>query len=206
MMREQATRRQLALKAQRFIFLRHGETDGNTNKIYQPADISLNPHGRSQAMAAAARLRTYPVQQIWASTMQRAWETASIVAQDCMLAPQRQPALRERWFGDFVGTSSARLDWKIDPPNGETLRDFVARTQDGIEAVLDVDDTLIVAHGGNLHVLAFSLGIRLTPAMLQNATPLLFTRSEQGWQVSDQLPNDGNLAGHTPAALRNTGW
>lgn len=205
LLREHAAARQLKLAARRFIFLRHGETDGNALKIYQPAEISLNDQGRVQARAAAELLRHHAVQRICASDMQRAWETAAIVGRTCRIDPMATPALRERWFGDLVGTSSAQLNWRVDPPNSEGLNEFVARTQAGLEAALSTnEDTLLVAHGGNLYVLAFSLGLELTPAMVQNATPLVFSRLEQGWRVMSAACGHGEVKDTT--LLRNVGW
>ena len=62
-----------------------------------------------------------------------------------------------------------------------------------------------MAHGGNLYVLAFSLGIELTPDMVQNATPLVFSWSDPGWQVSPMQADQDGSAKSDPV-LRNSGW
>jgi len=205
-LREQAGKRSITVSTRRFMFLRHGETAGNAQKVFQPADISLNPRGREQALAAAQVLKQHPVQRIYASTMVRAQQTAVIVGDACQLAPHPEPGLRERSFGDLIGTSSAQLDWRISPPNGEDLQDFVARAQAGLEAALSHGkETLLVAHGGNLYVLAFSLGLDLTPDMVQNATPLVFSWSAAGWQVSPMQPDQGGGA-KSGLVPRNSGW
>lgn len=205
-LREHAGRRTMTLPTRRFMFLRHGETTGNAQKIFQPADISLNPRGQEQALAAAQVLRQHPVQHICASTMVRAQQTAVIVGDACAISPRPAPGLRERSFGDLIGTSSAQLDWRIAPSNGEALHDFVARAQDGLEAALGAgDDTLLVAHGGNLYVLAFSLGLDLQPDLVQNATPLVFSWSDQGWQVNPLQPAQDERS-NSPPVLRNSGW
>ena len=41
-LRDLAAAHPFALSAQRFVFLRHGETEGNALKVFQPAEISLN--------------------------------------------------------------------------------------------------------------------------------------------------------------------
>ena len=170
-----------------FHFIRHGETDGNHKRIFQPAEIPLNARGLGQAEAASAALAMAGLQRIVASTMARAWTTAEIIGRPHGVAPEAEAGLRERWFGDLVGTPSHDHDWREDPPNGETLATFVSRTQAGISRGLAdarSRSTALVAHGGVLYVLAPSLGLDLTTEMLANATPMRFDRAGAGWKVT----------------------
>jgi broad specificity phosphatase PhoE len=171
-----------------FYFIRHGETDGNARKIFQTADQPLNARGLAQADAASKALANAGLARVIASTMDRAWVTAEIVARPHGLTPQPEPGLRERWFGDLVGTPSGDHDWREDPPNGETLAQFVTRTQAGIGRSLvgsAKQRTALVGHGGILYVLAPSLGLDLTSTLLANATPMLFERKAGGgWHVT----------------------
>ena len=181
----------LVPKARRFIFLRHGETEGNARRVYQPADIPLNATGQAQARLAAEYLRAHPVERILASDMRRAWQTAEAAAESVRASVTPEPRLRERWFGDLIGTSSKDLDWRNEPPNGESLQDFVVRTQAGFRDALDTDaSTLLVAHGGSLYVLVFSLGADLLEEHIANATPLLFEHesSTGRWRISNIAP------------------
>jgi probable phosphoglycerate mutase len=186
-----ATKRPLRPRARRFMFLRHGETEGNAKRVYQPADIPLNATGQAQARLAAQYLRAHPVERILASDMRRAWQTAQAAAEMVGAPIIAEPRLRERWFGDLIGTSSKDLDWRHEPPNGETLQDFIARTQAGFHQALDTDaPTLLVAHGGSLYVLVFSLGAELLEQHIANATPLLFEYDEPAgcWSISNIAP------------------
>lgn len=170
-----------------FYFIRHGETEGNAKRIFQHAEIPLNARGLAQAEAASAALAQAGLQRIVASTMTRAWVTAEVIGRPHGLKPLPEDGLRERWFGDLVGTPSHDHDWRDDPPNGETLATFVTRTQAGIERSL-VDaattSTALVGHGGILYVLAPSLGLDITTELLANATPLHFARSGSTWSVT----------------------
>lgn len=177
----------LAPPCQQFYFIRHGETDGNHKKIFQPADIPLNARGLAQAEAASTALAAARLERIVASTMTRAWTTAEKIAEPHGLTPLPEDGLRERWFGDLVGTPSHDHDWREAPPNGETLHTFVTRTQAGIARSLveaAKTRTALVGHGGILYVLAPSLGIDITTEMLANATPLHFERNGGGWKVT----------------------
>jgi probable phosphoglycerate mutase len=181
-------------RARAFLFLRHGATAGNVDRIYQHPDIELNAMGLAQARDAAALLRGRPIERIQASTMARAWRTAEIVGEAVGRPPTPEPRLRERYFGDLIGTPSTNLNWAYDPPNGERLHDFVLRTREGLLAALDSDaSTLVVAHGGTLYVLAFSLGINLGMDHLHNANPLAFRQEDGRWRVDllDPRPREG---------------
>ena len=189
--RRLAAQRPLQPRARRFIFLRHGETEGNAQRVYQGPEIPLNARGLEQARLAAEYLREHLVERILASDMRRAWQTAQAAAKIVRAPLIAEPRLRERWFGDLIGQSSQDLDWRHEPPNGECLRDFVARTQEAFGDALASDAaTLLVAHGGPLYVLVFSLGAELLEQHIANATPLLFEYEAQagGWRISNIAP------------------
>ena len=175
----------LVVEATSFVFVRHGETDGNRQRVYQTAEQPLNANGLAQALAAAEMLSRHPVSRIVASTMPRAWRTAEIVAGPHGLAPNPTDDLRERWFGSLVGTPSTSIDWGYDPPGGETLAAFVARTRAGFASALrEAHGIVIVAHGGNLRVLSNGLSLDLPAHFGANASPLLFERAGAGWNVT----------------------
>ena len=189
--------RSTPLEAQcaRFYFIRHGETDGNHKRIFQRADQPLNQRGLDQAEAASRALANAALKRVVASTMDRAWVTAEVIARPHKLLPIPEEGLRERWFGDLVGTPSHDHDWRDDPPNGETLLQFVTRTQAGIaRGLLEAHqaETALVGHGGILYVLAPSLGIDIETSMLANATPLLFEHDgASGWRVTRMADTGG---------------
>jgi len=199
--RRLAAKRPLKPRARRFVFLRHGETEGNAQRVYQPPDIPLNAAGQAQARRAAEYLRGHAIERIFASDMRRAWQTAEAAAEMVGAPVFAEPRLRERWFGDLVGTSSMDLDWRNEPPNGESLHEFVVRTQAGIRDALDTGaTTLLVAHGGPLYVLVFSLGADLLEQHIANATPLLFE-----FDIDADRWNIGTIAPkHVTAGYRTT--
>ena len=169
-----------------FFFVRHGETDGNHARLFQTAEQPLNARGLAQAEAASEALKGERLERIVASTMARAWVTAEILGRPHRLIPEPEDGLRERWFGDLVGTPSHDHDWRHDPPNGETLATFVTRSRAGIARALEHAGrkrSTLVAHGGILYVLGPALGIDLETRHLANGTPLLFERSGAGWRA-----------------------
>ena len=60
--------------------IRHGESEGNVKLEWQGEDSSLTEKGQQQAQLAGARLASASVGAIVSSTMQRAKETADIIA------------------------------------------------------------------------------------------------------------------------------
>ncbi|MFH1200886.1 MAG: histidine phosphatase family protein [bacterium] len=92
-------------------FVRHGETESNTQGIRQGAEGSLTQRGREQALATAKR---FPKQKgspqiIFASPFQRTKETAEIIAKELNLKIKYTDLLKERrnpteilgyWSGD----------------------------------------------------------------------------------------------------------
>lgn len=173
----------LSPKADRFYFLRHGETEHNKQRIIQTQrGVTLNDTGRSQAAKAADILAPLTFIEIHASDLERTWETAEIVNEKCAKPLHKQSNLWERDWGDWAGQSNVDLNWGGDPENGETLQQFTLRTLDGFREVLSLDhETLIVAHGGNYAVLLAAFGLSLSgPRVVKNAEPMCLTRDSAG--------------------------
>lgn len=176
----------IACAVDHFYFCRHGQTEGNFTRIYQAPEIALNETGRAQAAKAAEKLRHVEFREIFCSDYRRAHETGMTIAEITGKPLTLHEGLRERHFGDFIGTSSVNLDWAASPPNGESLKEFVERTRAGLTEILSVegDPPLIVAHGGTLRVLVAALGATVEEAARQNATPLSIERRADGWNIS----------------------
>jgi probable phosphoglycerate mutase len=182
----------------RFVFLRHGQTARNALRIFQGPEEPLDATGESQATRAAEILAAESFASIVCSDMRRAHRTAQAVAARHDMVPVTSAGLRERNFGDLVGTSSRELDWTCDPPGGESLETFVTRTRGGlIEAWAHPATALIVAHGGIFYVLAGLLKVPVTTAYYGNALPLLFERDGAGWRIT---PLDTAVAGESNIA------
>lgn len=173
----------------RFIFLRHGETEGNRKGIYQSPETPLNSAGEAQAAEAADRLALASIVHVAASPMMRAWRTAAIVTDGRGLTPEPDGGLAERYFIGLAGTTVGTMDWRDDPPACETLAAFVHRAGSCLSRWLSRDDDpegdlMLVAHGGQLLVLAAMTGVDLNVELRRNATPILFTHTTAGWEAA----------------------
>ena len=175
-----------AVACEGFYFLRHGETDCNVQKVFQPPEQPLNARGAGQAQQAARVLRSVPITAIVSSDMERALQTAAAVSRETNVPARSHADLRERNFGVLVGTSSEIIDWTAAPAGGESLEQFVLRSHRGLVAAIDhARPALVVAHGGTLFVLSALLGMRLGDKYFSNAHPIHFWRRPTGeWQAS----------------------
>jgi alpha-ribazole phosphatase len=162
------------------LLARHGETAWNAARRYQgQTDVPLNAVGRHQADALAQRLSGEEISAIYASDLQRAWETAAAIAAFHNLSIQADPRLREIRFGDWEGLTSEEIKerdpesltaWYDDPlqaspPGGETLNEVAQRAGAALAEITahNPDKTvLIVAHGGILRVL-LCLALEVSP-------------------------------------------
>ena len=163
--------------SRRLILIRHGQTTYNASgRMQGHLDTELSDVGYEQARAAARLLRDQGVVKIVASDLQRARETARVVAESLGLDFSTDPRLRETNLGQWQGKSSAEVDaefpgaraiWRHDPtwapPEGESRVDVARRARPVIDELMqefsgwDDGAVLIVAHGGAISALTCHL-------------------------------------------------
>ena len=159
------------------ILVRHGETEWNVQRRYQGQfNVPLSSVGRQQAERIAERLASQKIDAVYASDLERAWETAAIIAAKHNLAVASEPRLRELKFGVLEGLTfdEAQIQypemitaWLKDfnqPPQGaETIDLFNARIislLDELKQKHDEATLLLVGHGGSLsEILRVILGL-----------------------------------------------
>ena len=178
-----------APKRERFIFVRHGETEGNRTRRYQMPHTPLNETGEGQAALAAKSLAATRIGRLVASPMARAWRTASLVAAEHGIHPEVDGALSERFYVSLWDTPiEGEFDWNWDPHGCEPLATFVDRAAHSVMRILDDDktdgETVIVAHGGILLVACALTNATLENAHRRNAVPLRFTRQNGAWTAT----------------------
>lgn len=165
------------MKTTTFYFVRHGETDYNLQGIVQGrgVDIGLNVTGLSQAAALAVRLSDVPFDAIYASTLLRARQTASIVAENHRDIPiQHLADLEEMAWGIYEGRPLDSLqqalgdlyqrwrkgDFGYRIEGGESIFDVQFRGRRAVESLMEKhagETVLVVTHGRFLRVLLASL-------------------------------------------------
>ena len=112
----------------RALLIRHGQSEWNADGRWQgQADPPLTDLGRHQALHASRNLGV--VDAIVASDLQRATETALIIAGELGVGPLvLEPGLRERDAGEWSGLTRAEIerDWPgyLDPPPADRHASF----------------------------------------------------------------------------------
>lgn len=171
-------------------FIRHGQTDWNARELLQgSSDIPLNATGRTQAHEAAAVLAGGDWDAIVSSPLQRARETARIIAQDLGLKlGHSYDELIERDYGQAEGMrleESEKL-WPDKTGGGiETLASVVARGRKAISLISEEfpgQNVLVVCHGTIIrYTLSDFVGYKLDTIL--NGSVALLDNSESVWKV-----------------------
>lgn len=148
--------------------VRHGETATNRARVIQGWDSEpLTSRGRWQAECAGKRLAQVGLQALYASPLDRARETATIIGQIANLEVVLIDGLREMNTGTVSGLHGAqfmlrhpRLMWAwlrddstLAFPGGEVLTEFYQRARRAIDDLLvrHAGQTIaVVAHGGSI--------------------------------------------------------
>lgn len=136
--------------------IRHGETDWNAAGLLQGAsDIPLNATGREQAAGAARMLKGGAWSRVYSSPMQRAMDTARIIAEGIGAEPPEPlEGVRERAYGVFEGKAYRYPDGtrvSLDDPSVEPLDTMLDRALGALRELAQRhgpdDRILVVAHG-----------------------------------------------------------
>jgi broad specificity phosphatase PhoE len=158
------------------LLARHGESDWNRWKRWQGfADRPLTELGRKQALDLAERLQETELDAIYSSDLQRARETAEIVARSMSLTVQTMPDLREVDVGSWSGLTRAEAEERFPQgyarwlnggegwDDGETYGQMSERVVGAIHRIARAHDgrrVLVIAHGGSIRAVhAAALGV-----------------------------------------------
>lgn len=164
------------------VLARHGESDGNRRNVFTGRqDLPLTDRGREEARAVGRRLRDRNVSlgAAFSSALERARESCALTLAEMgadLDAVDSDAALNERDYGDLTGLDKDearrrfgaeqvhkwRRSYAEAPPNGESLRDTVARVlpfhvRRILPMVLRQPGVLVVAHGNSLRALVLAL-------------------------------------------------
>ena len=93
------------------LVFRHGETDWNAEERFQGhIDIPLNSRGKEQARNLIPLLNTHSVEAILSSDLSRAFETASLIADELKVPVFKDSRLRESHLGDAQGLTRREIE------------------------------------------------------------------------------------------------
>jgi 2,3-bisphosphoglycerate-dependent phosphoglycerate mutase len=164
------------------VLSRHGQSEWNLKNLFTGwKDPDLTPLGVEEAKAAGRRLKAMGVKfdVAYTSDLSRAQKTCQLILNEIGqpdLMTIRDYHLNERDYGDLSGLDKAataakygeeqvhiwRRSYDVPPPNGESLKDTVARAlpyfiTDILPRVLRGENVLVAAHGNSLRALMMVL-------------------------------------------------
>jgi broad specificity phosphatase PhoE len=186
--------------------LRHGQTEFNLEGRYQgQADSPLTDRGRAQARAYGTLLAEHVgAASIWTSPLQRAVETARLMAKALPEAELHiDDRLREVSFGVWEGMTRTDIaagwpnvrrqhpprQWKLFAPGGEGIEPLLSRLGAVLgDAAALKRDLILVGHGvaGRL-IRGLHVGLSLTDALALDASQDVVYRLHGDGQVDHLL-------------------
>ncbi len=142
----------------RIIMVRHGQSESNVKKTFTgQLDAQLTEDGREQARRMARYLDQYQIDKIYASSLQRAVETAQAIAlrQNCPM--EKRDELMEINSGLWQGLTFEEIAekypqtygvWRTDigkatPEGGETCEELYNRVTAFFKKVLEIPEETI---------------------------------------------------------------
>lgn len=146
------------------LLARHGQTESNVSGFYMGRSAEdLNDVGYAQARSLASRLAGLPIASVYASPLQRAYVTATILAKPHNLKVKVSDDLNEIQLGDWQGLHLNEVSqrwpelwqqWRADPsesaiPGGESFQQVAERAIRAFETVVAAESgrqVLIVTH------------------------------------------------------------
>ncbi|HYO47584.1 MAG TPA: histidine phosphatase family protein [Gemmatimonadota bacterium] len=193
----------------RIVLVRHGQTEYNREGRWQGSgtDVPLNDGGRAEAERVAEVLAERfggRVTAVYTSDLERALETARIVAARFGLEVVDEPALRELSHGIWEGRTHAEVEarwpeelaaYQADPYHvqrggGDSYEDLEARLWPALERLADRhrgERIVAVSHGGPIRlalcrILNFPLNDRDALGVVNGAW-FEVSRSPAGWSL-----------------------
>lgn len=158
----------------RFIIVRHGETNGTEKgRYYGRTNMSLSVKGVEQAKKLRKWLKKYSLHYIYTSPLRRCKETSAIIKGKGKIPTIILPELQEIDFGRWEGLSLTQIQNKYPRKFKSWLLNFEAHQMPGGEKVKDMErrvrrfwreaakrhlqkNVLIVTHGGPAKVMVMT--------------------------------------------------
>jgi len=153
----------------RVLFVRHGETEENSEGIIQGQGLDecrFTERGLEQISKLVERLKEEKIDLIISSDFLRCKQTGEEIAKKINLEVEYSKELREKNEGDWVGKKTNKINWDglegsfetRRAPKGESLREVRERGRKFFSGLLerykDTDKTiLIVSHATFLRIL-----------------------------------------------------
>jgi 2,3-bisphosphoglycerate-dependent phosphoglycerate mutase len=163
-----------------FTFLRHGKSTGNMEgRLQGQSEYPLSDLGAQQAQQLAAywQDQNQTFHQVISSPLERAFQTAKILATALDVPIETDPIWMERYFGTWEGLTPEEVhqthtdfdfaDLTRRPgQSGESLLELFARASQALQSLLNrpAGEYLIVSHGAILQMTFYTI-LGLSPLL-----------------------------------------
>lgn len=163
-----------------FNILRHGESTGNAEgRLQGQSEYPLSEMGIKQARRLADYwlIHNQTFDQIIASPLERARQTAEIIADALEVPIEIDQIWKERYFGEWEGLTSGEVhqiytDFDFSDPtqrpgrDGESLLELYARASQALQSLLNrpPGEYLIVSHGAIIQMALYAI-LGLSPLL-----------------------------------------
>jgi probable phosphoglycerate mutase len=202
-----------------FYIARHGDTDIMSAVLCgRTPGIGLNETGRARVHRTASGLRRLNIRAVISSPVQRAVETASILAEALRVSIETCQEISEMDFGEWTGRTFAELQedprWNLynshraiaPVPGGESFLEVqhrMVRCLERLRNVYPASPLLVVSHGDPIKsVVAHYLGLHLDRYERFEIAPASITVLQIDHGASLLALNwQTDLAGNTPGAV-----
>lgn len=148
----------------RVYFIRHGETEGNIGGFSQTSATPLTERGQQQAVRVSDRFTSLKIDEVWASSYDRAQKTAQPIAEVCNCEVLTSPFFHETIkpsklagkphdsdeYKEFTAMQKIHYtdpSWRME--DGENFEDVLTRVSDGIRSLeeAETENIVLVSHG-----------------------------------------------------------
>ncbi len=126
------------------ILVRHGQSTTNVQKAFTgQLDAALTPMGIAQAERMAQYVARYPVEKVYASSLQRAMDTAAPICHMLNCPMETNDDLREIYAGLWQGLSFEEIGERYPDEYAVWRQDFGMACPNGGESCKELFDRVI---------------------------------------------------------------
>jgi len=208
-----------------FTFVRHGQSIGNSEGLLQgQGNTAISSEGREQSKLAGIALSQIKFNQIYSSDLDRAFDTAAIIANENKLKTnvysdessnvvQKNQFLRERCFGVFelrphkefrAAAEKSGFDitelYNFVPEGGESLADVRKRGRQFLDLVLKSNELTNIPSNITCNILVVSHS-----GFLRQMGSYLFNDCEATFADDFHFSDGYTLDNYLEKAWKNTG-
>ncbi len=160
----------------KLVLAKHGRVEGYSSGVIPGYSAQLCDKGIEEARTLARTLSG--VDAIYSSVAPRAVSTTKEILNVHDIPCFYDERLDPMGAGEYEGKNRDEVNWDINPKGGESLDNFMGRTEDFLNSLYSTpedDCVLVLSHSGNNKILEKIIKVRgFSPNKEQSSSPLIF--------------------------------